>query len=372
MKKIIKFVMLIVLAILISCIFACVPVKSAEQGKFNDGLDKNKYNYREFVGREPAAQGLNLYFIDLVAEPSYLCAWHGGIFFNRQPIVIKWEAEIFGHQYNEPDYKAAETWEHFVVGKRETNKARVFHMTRGIGHEDGEFEYDSINAAIDTKTAWASFKLTMVADQYSGNRYIKSVATAYGYSEGKREEATVTSTGWTRFWVTERHYEKNTPMAYLLADCEDNGNVIPRASYVNIAFWAHLNDTSTQKNGVSKPGDDIGTWESMGKVPEREGTPSTPDPSVAKNNLNNIGSSVNIESIGGVSASSTAIATTSTTYVLKEVEWYLQALEEGKKLTNDQCDALYNTSLAEQEDQVAYELFKVIEEYKKVIKMTKK
>ena len=25
-------------------------------------------------------------------------------------------------------------------------------------------------------------------------------------------------------------------MAYLLADCEDNGNVIPRASYVNIAF----------------------------------------------------------------------------------------------------------------------------------------
>ncbi len=365
MKKIIKFVMLIVLAILISCIFACVPVKSAEQGKFNDGLDKNKYNYREFVGREPAAQGLNLYFIDLVAEPSYLCAWHGGIFFNRQPIVIKWEAEIFGHQYNEPDYKAAETWEHFVVGKRETNKARVFHMTRGIGHEDGEFEYDSINAAIDTKTAWASFKLTMVADQYSGNRYIKSVATAYGYSEGKREEATVTSTGWTRFWVTERHYEKNTPMAYLLADCEDNGNVIPRASYVNIAFWAHLNDTSTQKNGVSKPGDDIGTWESMGKVPEREGTPSTPDPSVAKNNLNNIGSSVNIESIGGVSASSTAIATTSTTYVLKEVEWYLQALEEGKKLTNDQCDALYNTSLAEQEDQVAYELFKVIEEYKK-------
>lgn len=55
MKKIIKFVMLIVLAILISCIFACVPVKSAEQGKFNDGLDKNKYNYKEFVGREPAA-----------------------------------------------------------------------------------------------------------------------------------------------------------------------------------------------------------------------------------------------------------------------------------------------------------------------------
>ena len=170
-------------------------------------------------------------------------------------------------------------------------------MTRGIGHPDGDYEYDPINAAIDTKTAWASFKLTMIAEKYSGNRYIESIATAYGYVDGKREEATVTSTGWTRFWVTERHYEKNTPMAYLLADCEDNGNVIPRASYVNIAFWAHLNDTSTQKNGVSKPGDDIGTWESMGKVPEREGTPSTPDSSVAQNNLNSIGSSANIESI---------------------------------------------------------------------------
>ena len=318
MKKIIKFVMLIVLAILISCIFACVPVKSAEQGKFNDGLDKNKYNYKEFVGREPAAQGLNLYFKDLVAEPSYLCAWHGGIFFNRQPIVIKWDAEIFGHKYT-GTYTSTETWEHFVVGGKEVPKVRVFHMTRGIGHPDGDYEYDPINAAIDTKTAWASFKLTMIAEKYSGNRYIESIATAYGYVDGKREEATVTSTGWTRFWVTERHYEKNTPMAYLLADCEDNGNVIPRASYVNVAFWAHLNDTSTQKNGVSKPGDDIGTWESMGKIPKGEGTPSTPDSSVAQNNLNSIGSSANIESIGGVSASSISAEVASTKAILKEV-----------------------------------------------------
>ena len=56
-EKIIKFVMLIVLAILISCIFACVPVKSAEQGKFNDGLDKNKYNYRELLEENQQRKG---------------------------------------------------------------------------------------------------------------------------------------------------------------------------------------------------------------------------------------------------------------------------------------------------------------------------
>lgn len=367
MKKIIKFISLIFIAIFISCIFACVPVKSVEPDKEvetpNDGLEKLKYHYRAFIGTEPAAQGYNLYFNDMVNNAAYLCAWHGGIFFNFQPIVIKYDVEIFGHQYT-GTYTAKETWEHFVVGGSERPTVRVFHMTRGIGHPDGDYEYDPINADIDTKTAWSSFKLTMIAEKYSGNKYIDSIATAYGYSEGKRQEATVTSTGWTRFWVTERHHEKNNAMSYLLADCNDNAGVVPRASYVNHAFWAHLGDTSTQTDSFSKPGDDASIWESMGNIPKTKGTPSTPDTSVSQPDLQNIGSSNSVGTLGGISASKVSESIAATTVILKEVEWYLQALEEGKKLTDEQCDALYNTALAEQEDKVAYNFYLIIKEYK--------
>lgn len=320
MKKIIKFVMLIVLAILISCIFACVPAKSAEQDEFNKGLDKTKYNYKEFIGREPAAQGLNLYFDDLVREPSYLCAWHGGHFFYRQPVIIDYTATFY-NGYWEGSYTAEEIWEHFVDGNYERKRAnkgdKTFVITKDVT------KWENVKLDIDSNDIKSTFDITFEATAYSGKSYYPSVNKIWGPNEeegvSKQPSVSVTSTGWTRFWVTERHYEKNTPMAYLLADCEDN-IVIPRASYVNVAFWAHLNDTSTQTSGSSKPGDDITIWENMKKIPKREGTPSTPDSSVAKKNLNSIGSSVNIESIGGVSASSTAVATTSTTYILKEVE----------------------------------------------------
>lgn len=81
MKKVIKFIVLIFIAIFISCIFMCMPAHSQE-------------NPGEFTGLPTAAQGQK-YFNNLVAEPSYLCAWHGRMFFNQKPIVIDIDIRIF-------------------------------------------------------------------------------------------------------------------------------------------------------------------------------------------------------------------------------------------------------------------------------------
>ena len=102
MKKNIKVILFIIISIIFSCILTCIPVKSANLEKpdgLNEGWDDVRYNYREFTGLPSGAEGFNLYYDDMINTAAYLCAWHGGHFFYRQPVILDYTATFISRTW---------------------------------------------------------------------------------------------------------------------------------------------------------------------------------------------------------------------------------------------------------------------------------
>lgn len=335
MKKSIKIILFSSISIIISCIFACIPAKSANLDKpddLNDGWDNVTYNYREFTGLPSGAEGFNLYYDDMINTAAYLCAWNGGHFFYRQPVIIEYKASLYrGHW--EGQYKAKEIWEHFVDGKWERDRADTFTVTSDIA------DWENVQLSIDENEMKNTFDIKFEAIAYSGRSYYKSVNKVWGANEeegvSKQPSVTVTSTGWTRFTVILDHqHEQNNAMSYLLADCEDNARKTPSGSYVNVAFWAQL---SARGIGQAEPGPGL---------PARGAGPVT-------SNLGNI----------GASSMSRAISATMSEHT--DVEKCLDKLKNGEILTEQECNDIYDTAKVNWLDREAYEILLVINEYKK-------
>ncbi len=329
MKKIIKFVMLIVLAILISCIFACVPSQSKEKPG-------------EFTGLQTAASGQK-YFSNLVAVPSYLCAWHGRMFFNQKPIVIDIDIRIFwvDHKLKYTVPIGEEQWGYFTTSP--THRAEFDETPFKITAD--KYKYIFVKRELnetweDITKVWDSFGLELRATQYSGDRYITSEVIKYGE---EARWASVTSSGRTKYTPIETHYDKNNQMAYLLPECVNNGGVPPRGSYVNIAFWKYLNYPSTGTGNPYGPG-------------------GTPPPPTSTPSSSTIGDS--LQSISSNSASELVIATNATDTTALDMEEYVKRLQNGETLTEDDCNSIYAAALAAGDDIQTWEILDAINSYK--------
>lgn len=341
MKKSIKIILFIIISIIFSCILTCIPVKSANLEKpdgLNEGWDDVRYNYREFTGLPSGAEGFNLYYDDMINTAAYLCAWHGGHFFYRQPVILDYTATFISRTW-EGAYTAEETWEHFVDG----------HWEREVGNRDNIFEitadyynYEDVKECLDSSQVKQQFNVTLEATAYSGKAYYPSVSTLWGENlednEGKSKSTnpnvTVTSTGWTRFTVILDHqHEQNNAMSYLLADCADNAGVTPSGSYVNVAFWAQL---SARGIGQAEPG---------------PGLPARGAGQISAN-------------LGTIGASSMSRAISATMSEYTDVEKCLDRLKNGEILTEQECNDIYDTAKVNWLDRDAYEMLVVINEYK--------
>ncbi len=341
MKKNIKVILFIIISIIFSCILTCIPVKSANLEKpdgLNEGWDDVRYNYREFTGLPSGAEGFNLYYDDMINTAAYLCAWHGGHFFYRQPVILDYTATFISRTW-EGAYTAEESWEHFVDG----------HWEREVGNRDNIFEitadyynYEDVKECLDSSQVKQQFNVTLEASAYSGKAYYPSVSTLWGENlednEGKSKSTnpnvTVTSTGWTRFTVILDHqHEQNNAMSYLLADCADNAGVTPSGSYVNVAFWAQLSARG------------------IGQTEEGSGSPARGAEQISSN-------------IGNVGASSMTRAISATMSEYTDVEKCLDRLKNGEILTEQECNDIYDTAKVNWLDRDAYEMLVVINEYK--------
>lgn len=346
MKKIIKFVLAIIVSIFISIICVSLSSFSATTINTEDYLTSAVENNREFKGLADAASGQK-FFNDLVREASYLCAWHGGIFFNQKPIVIDIDIRIFyvNHKLQYTVNPGEEKWGYF----EENPKHRAeFEETPFIITAD-KYKYYWVKRQTneswdDITKVWESFGLKMVATQYSGDKYIESIEEKYGE---EARYASVTSSGRTRYTPVETHYELNNQFAYLLSDCDDNARTAPRNSYVNVAFWHYLN--SYPSTGTKNP------YGNKGYPPEPPASPATSGQQISS------GQQLNI----GMSASDLVIATTATDSTTATMEEYLKKLQNGQQLTEKECSDIYAIAVASADDDVkAWNILKAINEYR--------
>ncbi len=211
---------------------------------------------------------------------------------------------------------------------------------------------------IPSKEVWKSAQLQLNSESYSGIAYYPTVTEDYYRGDdGEKINASVTTSGRTRFIPTETHYDKNNAMAFLLADCEDNANTIPRNSYVNRDFWAHLNDSPTgTENPYATSGD---PWaenpdkptEAITKLDETNSNPDiTKDTSTWQSNP--------------PSASELSESSLATEAILYDIKAYNTALNDGLKLTDEQCTAIYNAAVANTDDMTASAIYSNLEKYK--------
>lgn len=155
---------------------------------------------------------------DLIPRKDLLCAQHGTVFFSADPIKII--IKIKGAPQKTIEIKDPKIFEKNYV----YTEQNIF--TGDIPNENKQ------NI------------LTMKAESFPGI----SIADSLGidYSESKvswidakdgTDDAIIETTGNTRYKKVEEVSQSNTALAYILSECENNGGIFPKDSYVNIAFW---------------------------------------------------------------------------------------------------------------------------------------
>ncbi len=350
MKKAFKVIIITVISIFISIIFTSIIVLGSDNPKVGVEINTEDYltsaveNDREFTGLADPAKG-EKFFNDLVREASYLCAWHGGMFFNKKPIVIDIDIRIFyvNHKLQYTVNDGEEKWGYFQESP--THRAEFENLPFIITADKYKYYWvkRQTNESWDDITkVWESFGLKLVATQYSGDKYITSVEEKYGE---EARYASVTSSGRTRYTPVETHYELNTQLAYLLSDCDDNANTAPRNSYVNVAFWHYLSYPPT---GTTNP------YGNKGYPPPPPASPASTSSQI------NVGQPLS----SNTSASDLVVAAAATDSNLTTLEEYLKRLKDGGQLTEKECDNLYALAVATADDVKAWEILTVVNEYK--------
>lgn len=173
----------------------------------------------------------NVWYTDLISHTSWLCGQHGGTFFRRVDPQVTIEASACGHNANET----------------------ITSITPVSGSFD-VFVNDSCgNGWTPKHKRLTNVSLKMNAEEYSGKKYSAKlgIGTDNASTGSANSKISVYTTGMTHFKANGGNYgknEKNSALAYILAECQYNIGAA-RSSYVQIAFWqAELTPDATSGN----------------------------------------------------------------------------------------------------------------------------
>lgn len=161
----------------------------------------------------------DVWFSDLRSHTSWLCGQHGATFFRRVDPQVTIEASACGHNANKT----------------------ITSITPVSGRFD-VFDNDTCgNGWTPKHKRLTDVSLKMNAEEYSGKHYKAKLGIGTDVASTSSSETTINvfTTGMTHFkpnGKTSGKNEKNSALAYMLAECQYNVGV-PRGSYVQVAFW---------------------------------------------------------------------------------------------------------------------------------------
>lgn len=161
----------------------------------------------------------DVWFSDLRSHTSWLCGQHGATFFRRVDPQVTIEASACGHNANKT----------------------ITSITPVSGRFD-VFDNDTCgNGWTPKHKRLTDVSLKMNAEEYSGKHYKAKLGIGTDVASTSSSETTINvfTTGMTHFkpnGKTSGKNEKNSALAYILAECQYNVGV-PRGSYVQVAFW---------------------------------------------------------------------------------------------------------------------------------------
>lgn len=161
----------------------------------------------------------DVWFSDLISHTSWLCGQHGATLFRRVDPQVTIEASACGHNANKT----------------------ITSITPVSGRFD-VFDNDTCgNGWTPKHKRLTDVSLKMNAEEYSGKHYKAKLGIGTDVASTSSSETTINvfTTGMTHFkpnGKTSGKNEKNSALAYILAECQYNVGV-PRGSYVQVAFW---------------------------------------------------------------------------------------------------------------------------------------
>lgn len=161
----------------------------------------------------------DVWYSDLRSHTSWLCGQHGATFFRRVDPQVTIEASACGHNANKT----------------------ITSITPVSGRFD-VFDNDTCgNGWTPKHKRLTDVSLKMNAEEYSGKHYKAKLGIGTDVASTSSSETTINvfTTGMTHFkpnGKTSGKNEKNSALAYILAECQYNVGV-PRGSYVQVAFW---------------------------------------------------------------------------------------------------------------------------------------
>lgn len=161
----------------------------------------------------------DVWYSDLRSHTSWLCGQHGATFFRRVDPQVTIEASACGHNANKT----------------------ITSITPVSGRFD-VFDNDTCgNGWTPKHKRLTDVSLKMNAEEYSGKHYKAKLGIGTDVASTSSSETTINvfTTGMTHFkpnGKTSGKNEKNSALAYMLAECQYNVGV-PRGSYVQVAFW---------------------------------------------------------------------------------------------------------------------------------------
>lgn len=190
---------------------------------------------RSFYGLQSPASGI-LYYDNLVATASYLCAEHGRTFFNKQKEYVEAQITIVDLGWTATS-RRIRLWTGAEGSGNEYNYGRRYrHWMMDLTEEGLSYDDLKKNVLFDPVTL-----LVAKALQYSGYDKFEDIEkSSYNFSD-----LVLYTTGLTNYEPAGTVTASNQGVSYVLADCDDNAGVAPRESYVNIAFWQYLGQGGT-------------------------------------------------------------------------------------------------------------------------------
>lgn len=208
-----KFITILFSIILILC---CSYVISEGEIKLNvepvDDYARNVNAVQDFgTNQEPNEIEHWFFGEDLIPRKDLLCSQHGTVFFSADKIKICVNVK----KVKNPIY--------ITIDDPKSFKKNV------------EFKYE-INETFSADDKIQA--LTLSTDGYPGYTVKESlnindlpVTVNFG------DTASIETVGNTRYKKIDDVSQSNTALAYILSECENNGGIFPKDSYVNIAFW---------------------------------------------------------------------------------------------------------------------------------------
>ena len=191
---------------------------------------RNIGTIQNFSGEKESTEEIHHWYFgdDLIPRADMLCAQHGGVFFSKEDIVVVASLVYNGNSYWEKKYE--------------------------ISPENMTSFVETLNTPItDKKIKDVEATLTLATNGFPGFPIKERLNIAYEdvSTSVANEEIEIETLGSTMFKYSSGGDEVNTTLAYILSECNNNANVWPVNSYVNIAFWRWQVDGNVDESGGS-------------------------------------------------------------------------------------------------------------------------